>query len=42
VNIDLLNLLLDSLRDDLELTFPYLYYHPFGVRRSSTTLGDQY
>jgi len=42
LNIDCLNLLLDSLGDDLGLTFPYLYYHLFGVRRSSTTLGDQH
>jgi len=31
VNIDLLNLLLDSLEDALGLTFSYLYYHIFGL-----------
>jgi len=40
--IDLLNLLLDSLGDDLGLTFPYLYYHLFGVKWSSTVLDSQH
>jgi len=34
-------LLLDSSGDNLGLTFPYLYYHIFGVKWSSNALGSQ-
>jgi len=41
LNTNWLNLQLDLFRDDLRLAFPYLYYHIFSVRWSSTTLDDQ-